>query len=303
MTNVDGIINVIKPLEWTSMDVVRRMKTLTKQKKLGHAGTLDPQATGVLPICFGQATRIMEYLVDSPKSYEALIHLGVSTDSYDGLGEVTGVRDFSFVSESIVREELKKFLGVFNQIPPMYSALKKNGKRLYNLARAGEEIKLEAREVIIYSMNVIDFRLPEIKLTVECGKGMYVRSLAHDLGESLGCGAYLKELTRLHSGPFQISDAVSIEDVEKACLEGTWQALLYPLDFPLTKFSAAIVENEKEDAVRKGQGVYLGFPSGTTVSDICRLYSDDGNFVGLLEHGEIKGLWRAKKVFNLRQQL
>ena len=155
MNEVSGILNVIKPLGWTSMDVVRKLKGLTRQKKVGHAGTLDPEATGILPICFGQATRVMEYLVDSPKSYEAVIKLGVSTDSYDAVGNIMKVQDSSDITQADVEKGLLKYQGAFDQIPPMYSALKKNGERLYNLARAGKEVIREPREVNIYNLDVI----------------------------------------------------------------------------------------------------------------------------------------------------
>ncbi len=299
----NGIISVIKPLQWTSMEVVRRIKRLTQQKKVGHAGTLDPQATGVLPICFGQATRVMEYLVDSPKAYSALVHLGVSTDSYDALGQVTDTRDPSHVTEQDVNRELEKYRGVFHQVPPMYSALKRDGERLYNLARAGQEVTRPPREVEMYRLNITQWTPPEVRLEIECGRGMYVRSLAHDLGTDLGCGAHLKELSRLHTGPFDISAAVSMDQVEEECQNGTWRSLLFPIDFPLLKFKAAIVQRDKEEAIRRGQGIYLGLPSrDASTSNLYRLYSVDGEFLALLHPGKVRGLWQAQKVFRLRSQ-
>ena len=299
----NGIINVIKPLQWTSMEVVRRIKRLTQQKKVGHAGTLDPQATGVLPICFGQATRVMEYLVDSPKAYMALVHLGVSTDSYDALGEVTETRDPSYVTEQDINKELEKYRGVFHQVPPMFSALKRDGERLYNLARAGQVVTRPPREVEMYRLTITQWNPPEVRLEMECGRGMYVRSLAHDLGTDLGCGAHLKELTRLHTGPFDISTATTVDQVEEACQEGTWRSLLFPIDSPLLKFKAAIVQRDKEDAIRRGQGIYLGLPTkSATANNLYRLYSVDGEFLALLHPGKVRGLWQAQKVFRLRPQ-
>ena len=300
MKQVNGILNVIKPVGWTSMDVVRRLKGLTRQKKVGHAGTLDPEATGILPICFGQATRIMEYLVDSPKCYEAVIKLGISTDSYDAVGAITKTQDSSNITQADVENGLGKYVGVFNQVPPMYSALKKNGERLYNLARAGKEIVREPREVSIYNLDVLKCNLPEISLLVECGRGMYVRSLAHDLGEDLGCGAHLKELKRIRSGPFNFSNAISIEEAEDACVNEAWQDFLFPVDFPLSKFKAAVVKDDKRQAVIMGQSVYLGFPSNLdSAQDMCRLYSEDGMFLALMGLGKTRGVWKANKVFNL----
>jgi len=297
----NGIINVIKPLQWTSMEVVRQIKRLTQQKKVGHAGTLDPQATGVLPICLGQATRVMEYLVDSPKAYMALVHLGVSTDTYDALGQVADTKDSSYVTEQDVYKELQKYRGVFHQVPPMYSALKRDGQRLYNLARSGKEVTRPPREVEIYRLDIIRWNPPEVWLEMECGRGMYVRSLAHDLGIDLGCGAHLKELTRLHSGPFDISTAITMDRIEEACQQGSWRSLLFPVDFPILNLKAAIVQRDKEDAVRRGQGIYLGLPSrGAPTNDLYRLYSADGEFLALLHPGNVRGLWQAQKVFRLR---
>jgi tRNA pseudouridine55 synthase len=301
MDEANGIISVIKPLQWTSMEVVRQVKRLTQQKKVGHAGTLDPQATGVLPICFGQATRVMEYLVDSPKTYAALVHLGVSTDSYDAQGQVTETRDTSYVTEQDVDTELEKYRGVFHQVPPMYSALKRDGERLYDLARAGKEVNRPPREVETYRLEITQWTPPEVRLQVECGRGMYVRSLAHDLGTDLGCGAHLKELTRLHAGPFDISTATTMDRVEEACQDGSWRSLLFPVDFPLLNFKAAIVQRDKEDAIRRGQGIYLGLPlRGASTNDPYRLYSVDGEFLALLHPGKVRGLWQALKVFELR---
>lgn len=299
----NGIISMIKPLQWTSMDVVRRIKRLTQQKKVGHAGTLDPQATGVLPVCFGQATRVMEYLVDSPKSYTAVVHLGVSTDSYDALGQVTEIKDPSYVSKSEVSRELEKYRGSFQQVPPMYSALKKDGERLYNLARAGKEVTRLPREVKIYRLDMTQWKPPEVHLDIECGRGMYVRSLAYDLGLDLGCGAHLKELTRVHTGPFDIASSTTMEQFEQAFQDDSWRSLLFPVDFPLLSFRTAVVRQDKEEAIRRGQGIYLGLPArGPSMNNLCRLYSVDGEFLAVLHPGKTRGLWQAQKVFTLRNR-
>ena len=246
----------------------------------------------------------MEYLVDSPKSYEAVIKLGVSTDSYDAVGNIMKVQDSSDITQADVEKGLLKYQGAFDQIPPMYSALKKNGERLYNLARAGKEVIREPREVNIYNLDVLEYNLPEIRLLVECGRGMYVRSLAHDLGEDLGCGAHLKELRRVSSGPFNFSNAISVEEAEHACVNESWQSFLFPVDFPLSKFKAAVVRDEKRKAVIMGQSVYLGFPSNLDSSqDMCRLYSEDGMFFALMGLGKTRGVWKANKVFNLNRSM
>ena len=301
MSEITGIISISKPLEWTSMEVVRRVKRLTRQKRVGHAGTLDPQATGVLPICLGQATRIMEYLVDSLKVYKAVIQLGVSTDTYDSQGQTTATNNPSHVTYEDIEREMEAFRGVFLQVPPMYSALKRDGERLYNLARAGKEVVREPREVEIYKSEITDWRPPDVEVEVECGRGMYVRSLAHDLGAALGCGAHLKELVRLRTGPFNIANSASMPEMEEACESGSWTSLVFPVDFPLSNLKAAVVQREKEEAVRRGQGVYLGMPTRNSSStDMYRLYSVEGDFIALLRPGRVKGLWSAQKVFNLR---
>jgi tRNA pseudouridine55 synthase len=301
MEQVNGIISLIKPLQWTSMDVVRRVKRLTRQKKVGHAGTLDPQATGVLPICFGQATKVMEYLVDSLKTYHAQIQLGVSTDTYDSQGQVTEAKDPSGVTQEDVYRELEAFRGVFQQVPPMYSALKQGGERLYNLARSGVEVVREPREVQISRLEITQWSLPEVEMEMDCGRGMYVRSIAHDLGVALGCGANLKGLTRLRTGPFDISTSSSMELFEEACQEGSWTSMLFDVDSPLLNMKAGIVQREKEETIRRGQGIYLGLPPrGLSEKTLCRLYSADGYLLALIRPGRVRGLWQAQKVFSLR---
>lgn len=298
MTEVQGILNVIKPPQWTSMDVVRLIKRLTRQKRVGHAGTLDPQATGILPICIGQATRVMEYLVNSPKTYHAVVQLGVSTDTYDAQGQITDVRDPSHITLQDVDTALEAFRGVFYQVPPMYSALKREGERLYNLARAGKEVAREPRKVESFRLEVTGWNPPEVELEIECGRGLYVRSLAYDMGVALGCGASLGGLTRLSSGPFSMSSASTMEEIERACGDGSWESLLFPIDFPLIKLHAAMVHQDKEEAVKRGQGIYLGFPARVSSGDnLYRLYTVDGDFLALLRPDRVKGKWRAQKVF------
>lgn len=300
MKEESGILNVIKPLGWTSMDVVRMLKRLTKQKRVGHAGTLDPLATGLLPICFGQATRVMEYLVDSPKTYMAVIQLGVSTDSYDAAGKITSVADSSSIGTKDIESALDRYKGTFSQVPPMFSALKKDGKRLYKLARAGKEVDRPPREVSIYKMDMLDWSNPNVTLEIQCGRGMYVRSLAHDIGVALGCGAHLSQLDRIRTGPFDYSTALEISKAETACATGHWASCLYPIDYPLMKFRAATVTQDTEQAIRQKQAVYLNTSHDVLeTSDLCRVYSSDGDLIAIAEpSGSGNNMWRAKKLFN-----
>ena len=213
---VDGIFVLNKPEGVTSMDMVRMAKRVTRVKRVGHAGTLDPIATGVLPICFGQATRLMEYLVDGRKVYRATFTLGTATDTYDALGEVTDRGDASGVTREDVEALLPGFTGAVTQQPPMFSALKHEGKRLYELAREGIEVERPARDVVVYSIDILGWTPPTVELEVVCGRGFYMRTLGQDLGVALGCYAHLSALTRERAGPFALADAPEPEELEAA---------------------------------------------------------------------------------------
>ena len=230
---VNGFLVVDKPVGSTSMDVVRTIKRLTgMRKRVGHGGTLDPLASGLLPICFGQATRLMEHLINETKGYRMDVRLGVSTDTYDAEGQVVEERDPSDITREQVEEALDAFRGSILQKPPMHSALKKGGKRLYELARQGVEVEREARQVEVYTLDLLEFKPPIVTLESECGRGVYMRSLAHDLGEMLGCGAHTASLVRLRTGGFLIEDAVTLDEFAKAVEEKRWKEMILPLDFP-----------------------------------------------------------------------
>ena len=198
---VNGVLNMYKPAGQTSMDMVRMVKRLTGHKKVGHGGTLDPIASGVLPICLGQATRLMDPLVDGVKRYYTRVRLGETTDTYDSDGTVTERADASAITREDVEAALEAFRGVIQQVPPMYSALKQGGERLYDLARAGFEVKREPREVIVHNLTLEAWEPPDVVLDIVCGRGVYVRSLGHDLGAALGCGGHIVELERRERGP------------------------------------------------------------------------------------------------------
>ena len=226
---INGFLVLNKPVGSTSMDAVRRVKRLTGMKKrVGHGGTLDPLATGILPICFGQATRLMEHLINETKGYRMDVRLGVSTDTYDAEGQVVQEQDPSHITREQVEEALDAFRGTILQKPPMHSALKKDGKRLYELARQGVEVEREARQVEVYSLDLLDFNLPLITLESECGRGVYMRSLAYDLGEMLGCGAHTASLVRLRTGGFRIEDAVTLDQFAQAVEENRWKEMILP---------------------------------------------------------------------------
>ncbi|HZR07341.1 MAG TPA: tRNA pseudouridine(55) synthase TruB [Myxococcales bacterium] len=215
-----GVVVVDKPSGPTSFDVVRRVKGLFKAKRCGHTGTLDPIATGVLPICIGDATRIASYISEGEKEYDGVVRFGQTTDTQDSAGKTLLTRPVAELTEEKVAEALRGFVGLIEQTPPMYSARKVDGKRLYELARAGEEVEREARQVHIDEARLIFFRSPDAGIFVRCSKGTYLRTLAHDLGEKLGCGAHLRELKRVRVGPFSLEDSVGLDTLMAVAKEG-----------------------------------------------------------------------------------
>ena len=297
---MDGILNINKPSGITSFDVVAAVKRLTGERRVGHAGTLDPMAAGVLPVCLGRGTRIQEFFLESSKVYLAEVTLGEETDTYDASGQVTGKGDPSAVSRDCFEEALVPFRGAIRQIPPMYSALKHKGRRLYILARAGINIKRTPRPVHIYRLELIDFALPMATLKVECGRGTYVRTLAHDIGQSMGCGAHLKSLLRLRYGCFDIDNAVSLADLEDACRYGYWQGLVYSPDMAVMHWPALVVADEKEQYVSHGRPLAIdeeGFPDEAVVAGRCRVYNRSGSFLALLRFKVESRKWHPDKVF------
>ena len=301
---VHGLLNLNKPGGPTSMDMVRRIKRLTGVRKTGHGGTLDPIASGVLPICLGQATRLMSYLVDSTKVYEARLRLGVATDTLDSTGAVTETADPSGVTREVFERAMGEFRGPLLQVPPMYSALKKGGERLYELARAGVDVVREPRPVEVMRLELKEWAPPEATIEVECGRGLYVRSLAHDLGQALGCGAHLTGLVRLRTGPFSLEDAVTLEQLEEAATAERWQALLSPLDSVVQHLPAAVVSPTVASSVRQGRRVALGMwgGAGALPESACRLYTTDGRLVALASYNQNMGLWQPTLVFDVASQ-
>jgi len=296
---MDGILNINKPVGKTSFSIVAMVKRLTGEKRVGHAGTLDPMAKGVLPICLGQATRLVEYLMDTTKTYRAEIELGISTDSYDREGTVTQRTDASCVTLEQLETAFNSFRGVINQIPPMYSAIKHHGKPLYELARAGISVERKNRTAKIFSLELKDWRNPVFTIEVTCGKGTYIRSLANDLGQALGCGACIIDLERTRCGIFDIGEAVTPERFEDACRGGYWESLLYPMDSILSLWETVIVCEEKAQAIRNGALISLGENTSRKVEcDYCRAYTWDGNLLGILRFDSAKKQWQPEKVFN-----
>jgi tRNA pseudouridine55 synthase len=297
---VDGILNVNKPAAWTSFDVVAFVRRESGVKRVGHAGTLDPAAEGVLVVCLGQATRVVEHLLDVPKRYRARLRLGADSDTYDAEGTIVRMADASAVTREMVEEALPSFRGVISQVPPMFSALKRDGVPLYRHARAQREVEREARTVQVYRLELVDFAPPSLTLNIECGRGFYVRSFAHDLGERLGCGALLEKLDRLAVGQFEIDSAVDIESLRESFRDGSWQRLLLPLDSVLLHWDAAILGEQKAGDLRFGRSLSLmplddAHVRSLAVGTPCRAYSLDGRLIALLRYGD-DALWQPTKV-------
>jgi tRNA pseudouridine55 synthase len=299
---LDGILNISKPKGITSFKVVARVKRLTGEKRAGHAGTLDPEATGALPVCLGQGTRIIEYFMATTKTYRARIEFGTATDTGDSTGRITRRGDVSGLNRRQVVAALDNFRGTIEQTPPMYSAVKYHGQPLYKLARAGITVARKSRTAVIHRLELLSWRRPVANIEVECGKGTYIRTLADDLGEYLGCCAHLKNLVRTRYGCFNIEDAISIPHLEAAIRCGYWQQFLHPIDIVMKDFPAIVFDEAAEEAFKTGMPVNP-VENDASITDpsprqpYCRAYSSDGRFLGILRQSKSRGVWKPKKVF------
>ncbi|MGD9393544.1 MAG: tRNA pseudouridine(55) synthase TruB [Dehalococcoidia bacterium] len=296
---MDGILNINKPWGKTSFSIVSLVRRLSGERRVGHAGTLDPAATGVLPVCLGQGTRVVEYLVASPKAYRAEIELGVATDTHDATGTIVSRGDPSKVTKKKLLSALESFRGLIEQTPPMYSAVKHEGKPLYELARSGIQVPRKSRKRWVYRLELLDWHSPVATIEVECGKGTYIRSLADDLGQLLGCGASLKSLTRLRCGIFTIEEAITIARLEEGFRHGYWQQFLYPIDSVLSGWGAVVVDDAAAEAIKNGRPTALEGAElpASVAGNRCRVYSRDGVFLAVLGYDEEKEQWRPEKVF------
>ncbi len=290
---MDGILNLNKPRGLTSHDVVARVRAVARQQGVGHAGTLDPMATGVLLLCLGRATRLAEYLMDSPKLYRARVRLGVTTDTDDAEGTVIAERPVE-VDRMAVEAALEQFRGPILQVPPMYSALKQGGRPLYRLARQGQTVERQPRPVEIYRLDLTAWEPPELALEVLCSPGTYIRALARDLGEALGCGAHLTGLIRLASGDFRLEDAVDLESLTPENLPG----FLLPMDMALQQYPALYLSEADARAVRHGRDIPLAASHEVQGRDVrlARAYGPDGHLIAVLEPHPDQGVWHPRKV-------
>jgi tRNA pseudouridine55 synthase len=294
---LDGFFIIDKPVGLTSYGVVARVKRLSQERHVGHAGTLDPTASGVLPVCLGHATRVVEFLVDAAKTYRAVVTLGVATDTYDATGNITRRTDPSTVHLSALEAALVSFRGTIRQTPPMYSAIKHDGQPLYKLARAGLNIERPDRMVKVYRLDIFAWQPPQVTLDIECSKGTYIRSLANDLGEALGCGAHLTSLVRTRYGDFAVEEAVSLDRLTEAFQTGYEDHYLYPVDAVLGNMPALVVDEVAEVAMKQGQPLVVAEARPEAAGQYCRAYSRQGNLLGILSYLPDTGFWHPKKVF------
>ncbi len=295
---MDGILNINKPTGQTSYAVVAMVKRLTGEKRVGHTGTLDPMASGVLPVCLGQATRLVEYLMSATKTYLAEIEFGITTDTYDKEGTVIRRNDSSHITLDQISAALQPFIGEIQQTPPMYSALKHHGKPLYEFARAGVTVAVKSRPAFIQSIEVKDWQPPVLTVEVICGKGTYIRSLANDLGEKLGCGAMLRNLIRTRVGIFDYAGALTPEQLKESVQTGYWENLLYPMDSILGDWQAVVVGAGMEKAIRCGVPVdFSKAPGVNKEKRFARAYTLNGDLLGVMRFDKEKQLWQPEKVF------
>ncbi|ARC87054.1 tRNA pseudouridine(55) synthase TruB [Clostridium argentinense] len=272
-----GILNIYKPTKITSFDVVRIIRKLTNEKKVGHCGTLDPEACGVLPICIGKATKAIDYIMENNKVYVAELKLGEVTDTYDIEGKVIRQCDVNVTVEEVM-EAVYSFKGNIKQVPPMYSALKVNGKKLYELAREGIEIEREARSITIHDIKVLEINLPYVKMEVNCSKGTYIRSLCYDIGEKLGCGAMMSALERTATGKFTKENSINIESLNK---ENIYDYII-PIENAFLNYPKVVANIKFKTLLLNG--VILkdkSFTSNILKDEIYRVYDEENNLVGI----------------------
>ncbi|MCP3061053.1 tRNA pseudouridine(55) synthase TruB [Myxococcus sp. K38C18041901] len=277
---MDGVLVIDKPTGPTSFDVVRQVRSLLKLKKVGHTGTLDPMATGVLPLCLGEATKVAGFITEGDKAYDATVRLGAETDTQDAEGQVTARAPVPSLTPALLEAALARFRGPFEQVPPMYSAVKVAGKRLYELARAGEEVERAARQVTVYELVLRDFSADRLHLSVRCSKGFFVRTLAFDLGRALGCGAHLEALRRTSSGPFTLARALPLTDVASLAKEGLLAPRLVSLSDALVDMPEVRVN--ADEARRVSHGVPVEVPASLKPGRV-RVMGPDGALLAVAE--------------------
>ena len=296
MADYQGIIVIHKEKGYTSHDVVAKLRGILHMKKIGHTGTLDPDATGVLPVALGKGTKLVDLLTDKEKTYEAVLHLGITTDTQDMSGTVLEEKPVN-VTEEEVRQVLESFVGNQLQVPPMYSALKVNGKKLYELAREGKSVERKARPVSFYEITPLEIKLPLVKLRVTCSKGTYIRTLCNDIGEKLGCGGCMEELLRSKVGSYSLDESHSLAEVEAAVADGTIQDMIYPVEQVLSGYPALFADSYGDRLLQNGNPLSDNLVSPQHKEGWVRMYASDGSFTGIFQWDKGKKKYYPVKMF------
>ena len=301
---IDGIINVYKEKGFTSHDVVAKLRGILHQKRIGHTGTLDPDAEGVLPVCLGSGTKVCDLLTEKSKTYEAVLLLGKTTDTQDISGQVLSETEVSCTEEE-AKNAVLSFLGAYDQIPPMYSALKVNGKKLYELARAGVEVERKPRRVEILSIEILSISLPRVFFRVHCSKGTYVRTLCQDIGEKLGCGSCMESLVRTRVAGFSIEESLKLSEIEQMAAEDQLKDKVLPVDGCFSEYPAYQARPEVDRFLYNGNSVYghQAAPmedskeSEADKAEFIRMYDSKGTFIGVFSYDGVNRNWKPKKMF------
>ena len=293
-----GIINVYKEKGFTSFDVVAKLRGILRTKKIGHTGTLDPDAEGVLPVCIGRATKVCDILNDKDKIYEAVMLLGVETDTQDTSGEVLKELPVN-VSEKVVREAILSFVGEYAQVPPMYSALKVNGKKLYELAREGKTVERKARNVQIFSIEILEMNLPRVRMSVHCSKGTYIRTLCHDIGQKLGSGGCMEKLLRTKVGIFELKDTLKLSEINELAKAGVVEEKIISVDELFEDYAKVWTKQAFDVAVHNGNRIEKRMleeelPANT---ERLRVYDSEGTFIGIYEYSMERKDFKPMKMF------
>lgn len=303
---IHGVLNIYKEKGYTSHDVVAKLRGIVGQKKIGHTGTLDPDAVGVLPVCLGKATKLCDMLTDKNKTYETVLLLGKTTDTQDISGTVLEEHETEHLTESEVEQAIQSFVGEYMQVPPMYSALKVNGKKLYELARAGIEVERKARQVTIFDIRIKEVKLPRVRMEVSCSKGTYIRTLCHDIGAKLGCGACMEALTRTKVSRFEIKDSLKLEEVQNLQEAGKLDTVLVPIDDMFSEYEAVTLKEEYQSFAYNGN---VFFPkhleTHLSLADEkkVRVYDQKGRFIAIYTFRKDKYLFQLEKMFFDRNEV
>lgn len=289
----NGIINIYKERGFTSHDVVAKLRGILKQKKIGHTGTLDPQAQGVLPVCLGKATKVCDLLTDKDKVYEAVMRLGVETDTQDMTGEILNRAQVNLSKEQVI-EAINSFVGDYDQIPPMYSALKVGGRKLCDLARSGQVIERQPRRVHIFDIEIINISLPLVTMKVHCSKGTYIRTLCNDIGLRLGCYGAMESLIRTKVSCFELSDSIKLSQVEKYLSDGILDEYILPVDRLFRDLPEFVDDGRNDKLLNHGNEFY---PNGNVMDGEVRVYNVRGDFIGIYKYHSGRKMYSPVKVF------